>query len=108
MKRSTLFQGGGDHYPWHPRPGSPTTASVTLMRRHSQVCSDTLSVMCGRFTLTYRKAELLAAELGVPLESLGDYRPVTTSLPPSHTGSCVRATRTGRSSRPDGAWSTSG
>lgn len=31
--------------------------------------------MCGRFTLTYRRAELLAAELGVPLESLGDYRP---------------------------------
>ena len=31
--------------------------------------------MCGRFTLTYRKAELLAAELGVPVESLGDYRP---------------------------------
>ena len=31
--------------------------------------------MCGRFTLTYRKAELLAAELGVPVESLGEYRP---------------------------------
>jgi len=31
--------------------------------------------MCGRFTLTYRKAELLAAELGVPVESLVDYRP---------------------------------
>jgi putative SOS response-associated peptidase YedK len=31
--------------------------------------------MCGRFTLTYRKAELVAAELGVPVESLGDYRP---------------------------------
>jgi putative SOS response-associated peptidase YedK len=31
--------------------------------------------MCGRFTLTYRKAELLAAELGVPIESLIDYRP---------------------------------
>ena len=32
-------------------------------------------MMCGRFTLTYRKAELLAAELGVPVESLLDYRP---------------------------------
>jgi len=31
--------------------------------------------MCGRFTLTYRKAELVAAELGVPVESLGGYRP---------------------------------
>jgi putative SOS response-associated peptidase YedK len=31
--------------------------------------------MCGRFTLTYRRAELLAAELGVPIESLIDYRP---------------------------------
>jgi len=31
--------------------------------------------MCGRFTLTYRKAGLLAAELGVPVESLTDYRP---------------------------------
>ncbi|MEP6871989.1 MAG: SOS response-associated peptidase family protein [Anaerolineaceae bacterium] len=31
--------------------------------------------MCGRFTLTYRRAELLAAELGVPIESLTDYRP---------------------------------
>ena len=32
-------------------------------------------MMCGRFTLTYRRAELLAAELGVPVESLLDYRP---------------------------------
>jgi putative SOS response-associated peptidase YedK len=31
--------------------------------------------MCGRFTLTYRKAELLAAELGVPGETLVDYQP---------------------------------
>ena len=31
--------------------------------------------MCGRFTLTRRKAEELAAELGVPVESLQDYRP---------------------------------
>lgn len=32
--------------------------------------------MCGRFTLTYRKAEVLAAELGVAVESLlADYRP---------------------------------
>jgi len=31
--------------------------------------------MCGRFTLTYRNAELLAAELGVSIESLGEYRP---------------------------------
>jgi putative SOS response-associated peptidase YedK len=30
--------------------------------------------MCGRFTLTYCKAELLAAELGGPIESLIDYR----------------------------------
>ena len=32
--------------------------------------------MCGRFTLTRREAEALAAELGVPVESLGDYRPL--------------------------------
>jgi putative SOS response-associated peptidase YedK len=32
-------------------------------------------LMCGRFTLTYRRAELLAAEIGVPIESLIDYRP---------------------------------
>ncbi len=31
--------------------------------------------MCGRFTLSYREAERLAAQLGVPLESLRDYRP---------------------------------
>ena len=31
--------------------------------------------MCGRFTLTYRRAELLAAELGVPVESLLDSGP---------------------------------
>ena len=31
--------------------------------------------MCGRFTLTRREAESLAAELGVPVESLPDYRP---------------------------------
>lgn len=31
--------------------------------------------MCGRFTLTRREAEELAAELGVPVESLPDYRP---------------------------------
>ena len=31
--------------------------------------------MCGRFTLTRREAESVAAELGVPAESLGGYRP---------------------------------
>lgn len=31
--------------------------------------------MCGRFTLTRREAEVLAAELGVAIESLSDYRP---------------------------------
>ncbi len=31
--------------------------------------------MCGRFTLSYREAKILAAELGVPVESLIDYRP---------------------------------
>ena len=30
--------------------------------------------MCGRFTLTRREAGLLAAELGVPVESLPNYR----------------------------------
>lgn len=31
--------------------------------------------MCGRYTLTYREAEQLALELGVPVEQLADYRP---------------------------------
>jgi len=31
--------------------------------------------MCGRFTLSYREAKILAAELGVPVDSLMDYRP---------------------------------
>lgn len=31
--------------------------------------------MCGRFTLTRRENEALAAELGVPVESLREYRP---------------------------------
>ena len=31
--------------------------------------------MCGRFTLSYREARVLAAELGVPVESLLDYKP---------------------------------
>lgn len=31
--------------------------------------------MCGRFTLSYREARILAEELGVPVESLLDYRP---------------------------------
>ena len=31
--------------------------------------------MCGRFTLTHREARLLAAELGVSVESMFDYRP---------------------------------
>ncbi len=31
--------------------------------------------MCGRFTLTRREADELAAELGVPAEALRDYRP---------------------------------
>src|SRR5437899_7275429 len=31
--------------------------------------------MCGRFTLSYREARVLAAELGVRVESLLDYKP---------------------------------
>jgi putative SOS response-associated peptidase YedK len=31
--------------------------------------------MCGRYTLTYRQAEQLALELGVPVEQLADYEP---------------------------------
>ena len=31
--------------------------------------------MCGRYTLTYRQAEQLALELGVPVEQLTDYQP---------------------------------
>jgi putative SOS response-associated peptidase YedK len=31
--------------------------------------------MCGRFSLSYRHAERLALELGVPVESLVDYKP---------------------------------
>jgi len=31
--------------------------------------------MCGRFTLSHREARVLAAELGVPVESLLDYKP---------------------------------
>jgi putative SOS response-associated peptidase YedK len=31
--------------------------------------------MCGRFSLSYRNAERLALELGVPVDSLIDYRP---------------------------------
>lgn len=31
--------------------------------------------MCGRFTLSRREAEALAAELGVPFEQLADYQP---------------------------------
>lgn len=31
--------------------------------------------MCGRYTLTYRQAEQLALELGVPIEQLADYEP---------------------------------
>jgi len=31
--------------------------------------------ICGRFTLSYREASVLAAELGVPVESLIDYKP---------------------------------
>ena len=31
--------------------------------------------MCGRYTLTYREAEQLAMELGVPIEQLVDYEP---------------------------------
>lgn len=31
--------------------------------------------MCGRFTMTYPDAHLLAEELGVPVESLADYAP---------------------------------
>lgn len=36
---------------------------------------DTLCVMCGRFTLSKHEAETLAHELGVPIESLSNYRP---------------------------------
>ena len=31
--------------------------------------------MCGRFTLSRREVDALAAELGVPVESPCDYRP---------------------------------
>ena len=31
--------------------------------------------MCGHYTLTYREAEQLAVELGVPVEQLADYQP---------------------------------
>lgn len=31
--------------------------------------------MCGRYTLTFRQAEQLALELGVPIEQLADYEP---------------------------------
>ncbi len=31
--------------------------------------------MCGRYTLTYRQAEQLARELGVPIEQLAEYEP---------------------------------
>ena len=31
--------------------------------------------MCGRYTLTYRQAEQLGLELGVPIEQLVDYQP---------------------------------
>src|SRR5438093_5791740 len=31
--------------------------------------------MCGRFTLSHREARVLAAELGVSVEALIDYRP---------------------------------
>lgn len=31
--------------------------------------------MCGRYTLTYREAEQLAQELGVPVEQLAEYEP---------------------------------
>ncbi len=31
--------------------------------------------MCGRYTLTYREAEQLASEFGVPIEQLADYEP---------------------------------
>jgi len=47
-------------------------------------------MMCGRFTLTYRKAELLAAELGVPVESLLDYRPRYNIIAPTDPHWIVR------------------
>lgn len=31
--------------------------------------------MCGRFTLSHREARALAAQLGVPVEALADYKP---------------------------------
>ena len=45
--------------------------------------------MCGRFTLSRRKAEALAAELGVPVESLSDYRP-RYNIAPTDTHWIVR------------------
>lgn len=45
--------------------------------------------MCGRFTLTRREAESLAAELGVPVESLPDYRP-RYNIAPTDTHWIVR------------------
>ena len=45
--------------------------------------------MCGRFTLTRREAEVLAAELGVAIESLSDYRP-RYNIAPTDTHWIVR------------------
>ncbi len=58
---------------------APTCWGGMAQHRHppnmNQLPSVTLTMMCGRFTLTRREAEELAAELGVPVESLPNYRP---------------------------------
>ena len=53
----------------------PSENGASAQRCPRSRCLIRSRLMCGRFTLTYRKVELLAAELGVPIESLTDYRP---------------------------------
>jgi len=45
--------------------------------------------MCGRYTLTYRQAERLALELGVPVEQLANYEP-RYNIAPSQRQRIVR------------------
>lgn len=51
---------------------------------------------------------MLASELGVPIESLTDYRPRFNVLQRTHTGSSERGMRIARYCPPSGASSTSG
>src|SRR5438093_10019914 len=54
--------------------------------------------MCGRFTLSYREARVLAAELGVPVESLLDYKPRYNIAPTGPALDCPKSIRGPRSS----------